>query len=183
MRRMLLPACAAALLAGAAGAETADEFAARVNRELQEVGIETGRAEWVQRTYITPDTDAIASRAGEREQAVYARLIAESKAFDGQPQSADAARTIKLLRISQDAPAKQKKFDEKYSLGFPLLADTEHEVAEKFGVWGEKKNYGRTYMGIIRSAFLIDEKGKVAEAWYKISPKDTPIKLLKALEG
>ena len=105
MRRMLLPACAAALLAGAAGAETADEFAARVNRELQEVGIETGRAEWVQRTYITPDTDAIASRAGEREQAVYARLIAESKAFDGQPQSADAARTIKLLRISQDAPA------------------------------------------------------------------------------
>src|SRR5512133_674633 len=67
-----------------------------------------------------------------------------------------------ILGISPDASAKQKKFDEKYSLGFPLLADTEHEVAEKFGVWGEKKNYGRTYMGIIRSAFLIDEKGKVA---------------------
>ena len=88
-----------------------------------------------------------------------------------------------ILGISPDAPAKQKKFDDKYSLGFPLLADTEHEVAEKFGVWGEKKNYGRTYMGIIRSAFLVDEKGKLQEAWYKISPKDTPTKLLKALEG
>jgi peroxiredoxin Q/BCP len=55
-------------------------------------------------------------------------------------------------------------------------------VAEKFGVWAEKKNYGRTYMGIVRSAFLIDEAGKVQEAWYKISPKDTPTKLLKALE-
>ena len=86
-----------------------------------------------------------------------------------------------VLGISPDKPAKQKKFDDKYSLGFPLLADTEHTVAEAFGVWGEKKNYGRTYMGIIRSAFLIDEKGKVEQAWYKVSPKDTPTNLLKAL--
>ncbi len=110
MRQFLLPACACALLAGCGGgganpAETPDEFAARVNRELQEVGIETGQAEWVQRTYITPDTDAMASRAGEREQAEYARLIRESKAYDGKDVSEDAARTIKLLRISQDAPA------------------------------------------------------------------------------
>src|SRR3954447_10250795 len=88
-----------------------------------------------------------------------------------------------ILGISPDPSAKQKKFDDKYSLGFPLLADTEHAVAESFGVWGEKKNYGRTYMGIIRSAFLIDEKGAIADAWYKISPKDTPTKLLKALEA
>ena len=54
-------------------------------------------------------------------------------------------------------------------------------MAEAYGVWGEKANYGRKYMGIIRSAFLVDEKGKVAEAWPKISPKDTPTKLLKAL--
>jgi len=86
-----------------------------------------------------------------------------------------------IIGISPDAPAKQKKFDEKYSLGFPLLADTEHAVAEAYGVWGEKKNYGRTYMGIIRSAFLIDEKGTIVQAWYKISPKDTPIKLQQAL--
>lgn len=86
-----------------------------------------------------------------------------------------------ILGISPDEPAKQKKFDDKYSLGFPLLADTEHVVAEAYGVWGEKNMYGRKYMGIIRSAFLIDEKGKIAEAWYKISPKDTPLKLRKAL--
>jgi peroxiredoxin Q/BCP len=88
-----------------------------------------------------------------------------------------------IIGISPDPPAKQKRFDDKYSLGFPLLADEDHTVAEAFGVWGEKKNYGRTYMGIIRSAFLIDEKGKVAEAWYKISPKDTPKKLQQALAG
>lgn len=62
-----------------------------------------------------------------------------------------------------------------------MLADEDHSVAEAYGVWGEKSNYGRTYMGIIRSAFLIDEKGKLAEAWYRISPKDTAQKLLTAL--
>lgn len=86
-----------------------------------------------------------------------------------------------IIGISPDSPAKQKKFDEKYALGFPLLADTEHKVAEAYGVWGEKVNYGRKYMGIIRSAFLIDEKGKVEAAWYKISPDNTPKYLLKAL--
>jgi thioredoxin-dependent peroxiredoxin len=90
--------------------------------------------------------------------------------------------TTAIVGISPDAPDRQQKFDDKYGLGFPLLADTDHAVAEKYGVWGEKKNYGRTYMGIIRSAFLIDEKGKIAEAWYKISPKDTPKKLQAALE-
>lgn len=86
-----------------------------------------------------------------------------------------------ILGISPDEPARQKKFDDKYSLGFPLLADTDHAVAEAYGVWAEKSMYGRKYMGIVRSAFLIDEQGKVAEAWYKVSPKDTPTKLLKAL--
>ena len=62
-----------------------------------------------------------------------------------------------------------------------MLSDVDHSVAEAFGVWQEKSMYGRTYMGILRSAFLVDEKGKVAEAWYKISPKDTPVKLLEAL--
>jgi peroxiredoxin Q/BCP len=88
-----------------------------------------------------------------------------------------------VVGISPDKPAKQAKFDEKYSLGFPLLADEDHAVAEAYGVWGEKKNYGKTYMGIIRSAFLIDEKGKLAEVWYKISPADTPKNLLAAVGG
>ena len=65
------------------------------------------------------------------------------------------------------------KFDTKYKLGFPLLADEDHAVAEKYGVWGEKINYGKKYMGIIRSAFVVDEKGKIAGAFYKVSPKDT----------
>ena len=86
-----------------------------------------------------------------------------------------------IVGISPDKPAALKKFDTKYSLGFPLLSDVDHSVAEAFGVWQEKSMYGRTYMGILRSAFLLDEKGKVAEAWYKISPKDTPVKLLDAL--
>jgi peroxiredoxin Q/BCP len=86
-----------------------------------------------------------------------------------------------VVGISPDKPAAQKKFDTKYSLGFPLLSDADHQVAEAYGVWKEKSMYGRTYMGIERSAFLIDEKGKVAQAWYKISPKDTPTKLLEAL--
>jgi thioredoxin-dependent peroxiredoxin len=86
-----------------------------------------------------------------------------------------------IIGISPDPAAKQKKFDTKYELGFPLLADTEHAVAEAYGVWKEKSMYGRKYMGIERSAFLIDEKGKIVNAWYKVSPKDTPVVLLEAL--
>ncbi len=93
------------------------------------------------------------------------------------PQVGDTA----VLGISPDKPAKQKRFDEKYSLGFPLLADEDHAVAEAYGVWTEKSMYGRKYMGILRSAFLVDEKGKIAEAWYKISPKDTATNLLKSV--
>ena len=86
-----------------------------------------------------------------------------------------------VIGISPDKPAKQAKFDEKYGLGFPLLADEDHAVAEAYGVWGEKKNYGKTYMGIIRSAFLVDGEGQLAEVWYKVSPADTPKNLLAAL--
>lgn len=86
-----------------------------------------------------------------------------------------------VVGVSPDAPAKQAKFDQKYGLGFPLLADEDHAVAEAYGVWGEKKNYGKTYMGIIRSAFLVDDKGKLAQVWYKISPADTPKNLLATL--
>ncbi|MEX2658652.1 MAG: redoxin domain-containing protein, partial [Acidimicrobiales bacterium] len=73
------------------------------------------------------------------------------------------------------------KFDAKYELGFTLLSDPDHAVAEAYGAWGEKSMYGKKYQGVIRSAFLVDEKGKIAEAWPKISPKDTPKNLLAAL--
>jgi peroxiredoxin Q/BCP len=88
-----------------------------------------------------------------------------------------------VLGISPDNPEKQKRFDDKYGLGFPLLSDQDHAVAEAYGVWGERSMYGRKFMGIIRSAFLVDERGNLAEAWPKISPKDTPTKLLAALGG
>lgn len=86
-----------------------------------------------------------------------------------------------VLGISPDSPAKQKKFDDKYGFGFPLLADEDHAVAEKYGVWAEKTNYGKKYMGIVRSAFVIDEAGKLTGVFYKVSPKDTVPKALAAL--
>ncbi|MDP9334661.1 MAG: thioredoxin-dependent thiol peroxidase [Actinomycetota bacterium] len=88
-----------------------------------------------------------------------------------------------VFGISRDPVDKQKKFDDKYGLGFPLLADTDHAVAEAFGVWGEKSLYGRKFMGIVRSAFVIDEKGKLAGVFYKISPKDTVASVEKVLRG
>ena len=88
-----------------------------------------------------------------------------------------------VIGISPDSPARQAKFDQKYGLGFPLLADEDHTVAEAYGVWTEKSMYGRKYMGILRSAFLVDGEGRLSEVWYKISPADTPKKLLAALAG
>ena len=87
-----------------------------------------------------------------------------------------------IVGISPDKPAAQQRFDDKFSLGYDLLADTDHAVAEAFGVWQEKALYGKKYMGIVRSAFLIDAQGTIEQAWYKISPKDTPLKLLAALK-
>ena len=86
-----------------------------------------------------------------------------------------------VIGISPDPSTKQAKFDQKYGLGFPLLADEDHAVAEAYGVWTEKSMYGRKYMGILRSAFLVDEEGRLDQVWYKISPADTPKKLLAAL--
>lgn len=91
----------------------------------------------------------------------------------------DIGRTA-IVGISPDTPPKLKKFDEKYELGFTLLSDADHAVSEAFKVWKEKSMYGKKYMGIERSAFLIHD-GVILEAWYKISPADTPKNLLKAL--
>ena len=94
---------------------------------------------------------------------------------------ADQIGDTVILGISPDLPAKLKKFDDKYSLGFTLLSDPEHTVSEAFGVWAEKSMYGKKYMGIVRSAFLVGPTGKLEQVWYKISPKDTPANLLAAL--
>ena len=73
-----------------------------------------------------------------------------------------------VLGISPDSGPSHAKFAGKYKLSFPLLADTDHSVSEKFGAWGEKTLYGRKFMGIIRSTFLVDEAGKVARVWPKV---------------
>jgi len=88
-----------------------------------------------------------------------------------------------VLGISPDAPKKLKRFQDKCEIGFPLLGDEDHAVSEAYDVWTEKSMYGKTYMGILRSAFLVDETGTLAGAWYKISPADTPLRLLEALAG
>ena len=88
-----------------------------------------------------------------------------------------------MIGISPDPPEAQERFAEKNGLNFPLLSDTRHKVAESYGAWGQKMMYGRKVEGIIRSSFLIDEKGKMIAAWYKISPQATVPETLKVLEG
>jgi len=89
--------------------------------------------------------------------------------------------SVAAVGISPDEPAKQKKFDDKYSLGFPLLSDPDHKVAAAYGAWGKKSMYGKTYEGIIRSSFLIDQAGKIAQVSYKVKPLDTIPNMKKAL--
>jgi peroxiredoxin Q/BCP len=96
---------------------------------------------------------------------------------------ADKIGRTAIIGISPDSPTRQKKFDEKYVFGFPLLSDEDHKVAKSYNVWKKKSMYGREYMGIERSAFLIGPGGVIREVWYKISPKDTPSKLLAALKS
>ena len=96
---------------------------------------------------------------------------------------ADEIGDTAIIGISPDKPAKLARFDEKYSLGFTLLSDEDHAVAEAFGVWVEKSMYGKKYMGVQRSSFLIDGTGRVERAWPKISPADTPTELLRALDA
>lgn len=77
-----------------------------------------------------------------------------------------------ILGVSKDGVKSHKKFSEKFKLPFPLLADTEHVVAEKYGVWKLKKFMGREYMGMERSSFLIDKEGKVAKVYETVKPAD-----------
>ncbi len=89
---------------------------------------------------------------------------------------------VTSVGISPDTPSAQKKFAEKYELRFDLLSDPDHIVAKVYGAWGEKTMYGKKSQGIVRSAFIIDEKGYILEAFYKISPADTIPKVLKTLD-
>jgi peroxiredoxin Q/BCP len=88
-----------------------------------------------------------------------------------------------VLGISPDTPEDLAKWRAKMGFPYNLLADTEHKAAEAYGVWGEKQMFGNTYMGIIRSHFVIDEDGRFADEQIKISPKDSVEKAVNFLES
>jgi peroxiredoxin Q/BCP len=86
-----------------------------------------------------------------------------------------------VLGVSPDSVKSHQKFKTKYNLPFTLLVDEDHAVAEAYGVWGEKSMYGKKYMGMIRSHFVIDEQGKIVDVQYKVSPADSIKKAVQIL--
>ena len=86
-----------------------------------------------------------------------------------------------VLGVSPDSVKSHQKFKTKYNLPFTLLVDEDHAVAAAYGVWGEKSMYGKKYMGIIRSHFVIDEQGKIVDVQYKVSPADSIKKAVQIL--
>ena len=87
-----------------------------------------------------------------------------------------------VLGVSPDGVQSHQKFKTKYELPFTLLVDEDHAIAEAYGVWGEKSMYGKSYMGIVRSHFIIDEEGKIADTQYKVSPTDSVARAVDALK-
>ncbi len=90
------------------------------------------------------------------------------------------ARDIKVLGVSPDSEASHKKFAEKFNLPFTLLADKDHVIADAYGTYGQKKFMGRTYMGVNRMTFLIDEKGKIKKIFAKVKPEEHAREVLEA---
>jgi peroxiredoxin Q/BCP len=91
------------------------------------------------------------------------------------------AAGVRVIGISPDEVEAIEKFAGKFDLGFTLLADADHAVAEKYGAWVEKSMYGKKYMGVQRATFIIDPKGKIAKVFPKVSPKTHDEKVLAAL--
>jgi peroxiredoxin Q/BCP len=88
-----------------------------------------------------------------------------------------------VLGCSPDSPERHRKFAEKYKLKVTLLSDPDHQVMEKYGAWGEKKMYGKTRLGVIRSTVLIDPAGKVAHHWPRVQARGHAAKVKETLEG
>lgn len=93
-----------------------------------------------------------------------------------------AATNTLIIGVSKDSVARHIKFVEKHALNFKLLSDAELDNCERWGVWQEKKNYGRTYMGIVRSTFLIDSSGTIRNAWPKVRVKGHVAAVLEAAQ-
>jgi peroxiredoxin Q/BCP len=88
-----------------------------------------------------------------------------------------------VLGVSPDPLKSHVKFKAKYNLPFALLSDPDHQVAEKYGAWGEKKMYGKTYEGILRSTFVVDAEGRIAKVFPQVTPKDHSQEVLAFLRG
>ena len=105
---------------------------------------------------------------------------AQACAFrDSYPQIEGANAVV--LGVSPDSAKSHQGFRAKYELPFPLLIDQDHKIAEAFDVWREKSMYGRKYMGILRSHFVIDEQGKIADAQYNVKSTESASKAVAAL--
>jgi peroxiredoxin Q/BCP len=94
--------------------------------------------------------------------------------------SAFKKRGIEVIGVSTDSAASHQKFTAKYKLPFTLLADTDHSIADAYGVYGEKKFMGRTYLGVKRMTFLIDEKGKIKKVFEKVKPDEHAREVLES---
>ncbi|MCD6119690.1 thioredoxin-dependent thiol peroxidase [bacterium] len=86
-----------------------------------------------------------------------------------------------VLGISPDSPEKHSEFIEKYDLNFELLSDPNHIIADKYGVWTERKRFGKSYWGIKRSTFLINPEGKIVHRWLKVRPEEHPAQVMDKL--
>jgi peroxiredoxin Q/BCP len=86
-----------------------------------------------------------------------------------------------VLGVSPDSPKSHTKFKQKYNLPYTLIADQDHAIAEAYGVWGEKMNYGRKYMGVLRTTYIIDPDGRVARVYEKVNPENHGDEVAEAL--
>jgi peroxiredoxin Q/BCP len=106
----------------------------------------------------------------------------EACSFRDQLKDYDAVNAV-ILGISPDDPKSHAKFAEKFALPFPLLADADHKIAEEYGVWKERSNYGKTYMGIERTTFVIDKDGKIAKIYPRVKVDQHSEKVLEFVKG
>ena len=105
----------------------------------------------------------------------------EAKEFTAMKEEFEKLGAV-IIGISKDSPKSHAKFIEKHSLGILLLSDENHEVIEKYGAWGKKKNYGREYFGTVRSTFLIDPEGRIVREWKKVKVAGHVEEVLNALK-
>jgi peroxiredoxin Q/BCP len=92
------------------------------------------------------------------------------------------SKGYEVIGVSPDSVASHKKFAEKYNLNFNLIADTGKKILQQYGAWGEKKMYGKTYMGVLRTTFVIDEEGRIVDVFEKVKTKDHTNQILSTLE-